>query len=78
MLNKSVLDDIKYRMRLITKTAWLEEKAKQHPEDVPVSKNVFTMFLGGYYAEHTPKGQQIMRYLREDGYLVDQVMDKAA
>lgn len=77
MLNQAVLTDIKYRMRLINKAAWLAEKQKQHPDDTPVSKNVLTMFLGGYYGAHTPKGQQIIRYLQEDGFM-DGPVSKAA
>jgi len=77
MVNQTVLEDIKFRMRMVVKKVWLEEKAKQHPDETPVSNNVFTMFLGGYYAPHTPKAQQIMRWLREDGYLVDDMSEAA-
>jgi hypothetical protein len=54
---------------MVIKTVWLKEKALQHPDEAPISPSVLTMFLGGYYPPTTPKGQQIMRWLREDGYL---------
>ena len=66
------LEATKAKMLVINKRAWLRAKAKQHPDDDPLSAEILVMVLHGNYPLERQRAQQALRYMREEGFLVEE------
>jgi hypothetical protein len=72
------LQKTRANMEILNKRAWLRRKLAEHPADQRVDPAIISMLLGGYYPLAGPIGQQLLGYLREDGFLVEEDDEQAA